>query len=86
MYNNTIISLLGIKDKHVEIVDSEEGKDCFWFELHTKVRKQKCPKCSEKTKRVHGYRWQKSAGIVVCHALIAFLRSFLLLIDTSVIR
>ncbi|WP_143522825.1 transposase family protein, partial [Pseudomonas sp. 2822-15] len=62
MYYNTIISLLGIKDKHVEIYDSGEETQYFWFELHTKVKLHKCPHCKEKTKRVHDYRWQKLEG------------------------
>ncbi|RSL28735.1 transposase, partial [Salibacterium salarium] len=34
----------------------------MWFERRTAVRKQKCPKCRMKTKRVHGYRWQSIQG------------------------
>ncbi|UCZ51650.1 ISL3 family transposase [Bacillus shivajii] len=57
-----ITKLLGIKDKHVFVFDSGEEEQCFWFELHSEVRKQKCPKCKEKTKRIHGYRMQSIQG------------------------
>jgi transposase len=56
---HSIINLLGIKDKHVEIFDSGEEEDVFWFELHTRVNMQKCPKCKSRTKRIHSYRMQK---------------------------
>lgn len=59
---DSTISLLGIKDKHVDLYDSGETEASFWFELHTRVRKQSCPKCQEKTKRVHGYRFQSIQG------------------------
>jgi transposase len=48
---HSIINLLGIKDKHVEIFDSGEEQGVFWFELHTRVKMQKCPKCKSRTKR-----------------------------------
>jgi transposase len=56
---HSIINLLGIKDKHVEIFDSGEEEGVFWFELHTRVNMQKCPKCKSRTKRIHSYRMQK---------------------------
>lgn len=59
---DSIISLLGIKDKHVELFDSGENGKGFWFEIYTRVRRQTCPKCKVKTKRVHGYRWQSVQG------------------------
>ncbi|WP_432653212.1 transposase family protein [Salibacterium salarium] len=40
----------------------------MWFERRTAVRKQKCPKCRKKTKRIHGYRWQSIQGSHVGNA------------------
>ena len=59
---HSITRFLGIKDNHVEVYDSGEQEKIFWFQLNTKVRKQTCPKCKEKTKRIHGYRWQCVQG------------------------
>ncbi|MCE7793807.1 ISL3 family transposase [Salipaludibacillus sp. CUR1] len=59
---HSITRFLGIKDDHVEVFDTGEKEKSFWFQLHTKVRKQTCPKCKEKTKRIHGYRWQCIQG------------------------
>lgn len=64
MLFHSITSFLGIKDKHVEVFNSGEKEDRFWFELHTRVRKRKCPKCKKRTKRVHGYRWQSIQGVL----------------------
>lgn len=59
MQNNFIIEILGIKDKHVDVWDINDESGRLLVELFTKVRKQTCPFCSSKTKRVHGYRNQK---------------------------
>lgn len=54
-----IINWLGIKDSHVELWDSGENEKGFWFELNTKIKRQKCAHCGERTDRVHSYRTQK---------------------------
>lgn len=59
---HSIIKLLGIKDTHVELWDSGENEEGLWFELHTKVICQRCPRCRAYTKRVHSYRTQKIQG------------------------
>lgn len=53
---------MGIKDSHIELWDSWENEDGFWFELHTKVKSQRCSSCKKYTKRVHSYRMQKVQG------------------------
>nr|WP_272932742.1 ISL3 family transposase [Virgibacillus halodenitrificans] len=57
--------MLGIEDKHVDVweVSSDSGK--FWVELYTKVKKQKCPFCGNRTKNIHGYRTQTIQGPIV---------------------
>ncbi|WP_407638520.1 transposase family protein, partial [Bacillus alveayuensis] len=40
----------------VEIFYSGEEQGVFWFELHTCLKMQKCPKCKSRTKRIHSYR------------------------------
>ncbi len=62
MQSHFITNLLGIKDRHIHVFDSGEDGNGFWFELHTAVRKQTCPACQTKTKRIHGYREQKVQG------------------------
>lgn len=62
MQEHSIIKLLGIKDTHVELWDSGENEEGLWFELHTKVICQRCPRCRAYTKRVHSYRTQKIQG------------------------
>jgi len=62
MQPHFITNLLGIKDLHVYVFDSGEEENSFWFELHTTVRKQTCPACQRKTKRIHSYREQKIQG------------------------
>lgn len=56
MQGHSIIHLLGIKDSHVELWDSGENEEGFWFELQTRVKSQRCTGCGERTKRVHSYR------------------------------
>lgn len=71
MQNHFIIELLGIKDKHVElwdICDDIPGK--LTVELHTKVKRQKCPFCKKRTKRVHGYRNQNIQGPLLSHTTV----------------
>lgn len=41
---------------------SEKKKSCFIAELFTKQRMQKCPLCGRRTKRIHGYCWQRVQG------------------------
>ncbi|WP_226038594.1 ISL3 family transposase [Aquibacillus saliphilus] len=65
MQNHFIIEMLGIKDKHVDVWDFSDQSDYLLVELRTKVKKQKCPVCKEKTKRVHGYRNQKIQGPIM---------------------
>ncbi|KNE21773.1 hypothetical protein AFK71_02825 [Virgibacillus pantothenticus] len=57
-----IIDLLGIKDKQVEVWDIKEEPATWLVELYTKVKKQTCPSCKAKTKRVHSYRKQLIQG------------------------
>jgi transposase len=57
-----IIDLLGIKDKQVEVWDIKEEPTKLLIELYTKVKKQTCPSCKAKTKRVHSYRKQLIQG------------------------
>jgi transposase len=65
MQEHLIIELLGIKEKHVELWDFQlvDGEYHVW--LQTKQRKQKCPQCQAKTKRVHGYRTQTIQGRLI---------------------
>ncbi|WP_147212811.1 ISL3 family transposase [Oceanobacillus sojae] len=62
MHHHFITELLGIKDTHVDVWDIREEENYFIAELFTKQRKQKCPFCGERTKRMHGYRWQSVQG------------------------
>lgn len=59
MQEHFIIKLLGIKDSHIELWDSGEDEQGFWFELHTKLKSHRCPRCRAYTKRMHNYRTQK---------------------------
>lgn len=65
MQENFIMKMLGIKEKHVELWDMKEENRAFHFWLQTKQRKQTCPKCGEKTKRVHSYRTQLIKGRLI---------------------
>ncbi len=65
MQEHFIMELLGIKDKHVELWDMKEENREFHFWLQTKQRKQTCPNCGTKTKRVHSYRTQKIKGRLI---------------------
>ncbi|NBJ71725.1 ISL3 family transposase [Roseburia sp. 1XD42-34] len=63
MHNHLIIELLGIKDTNVDVWDiREESKTELLVELFTKVKRQTCPFCKEKTRRVHSYRKQSIQG------------------------
>ena len=63
MHEHFIIEMLGIKDRNVKVweVYYEQNQD-LQVDLYTEKRKQKCPSCSQKTKRVHGYRSQMIQG------------------------
>ncbi|WP_237670630.1 transposase family protein [Virgibacillus halodenitrificans] len=37
----------------------------LFVELYTKVKKQKCPFCGNRTKSIHGYRTQTIQGPIV---------------------
>lgn len=65
MHEHFIIQLLGIKDKHVELWDMDMGKKEIYVALYTKVKRQKCSKCGEWTRRVHGYRNQIIQGRLI---------------------
>lgn len=65
MHEHFIIQLLGIKDTHVELWDFDMGKKEISVSLHTKVKRHKCLKCGEWTRRVHGYRNQKIRGRLI---------------------
>ncbi|MBU5267694.1 hypothetical protein [Virgibacillus proomii] len=65
MQDHFIIELLGIKNKHVEVWNIEKGSDKWCIELHTKVKKQKCPFCKERTKRIYSYRKQSIQGPIL---------------------
>ncbi len=62
MQAHFIIEWLEIKDAHVELWDSGESENGYWFEFHTRVRRQTCVKCKHRTKRVHSYRSQNVQG------------------------
>ncbi|MBM7541284.1 transposase [Amphibacillus cookii] len=63
MQDNIIIELLGIKDKNVKVWEISRNADhSMCVDLYTEKRKQKCPHCGYKTKRVHGYRNQEIQG------------------------
>ncbi|WP_153463708.1 MULTISPECIES: hypothetical protein [Sediminibacillus] len=55
MQCHLIIELLGIKDKQVDVWGVEEEDSAFRVELYTRQKRQTCPFCKEKTKRVHIY-------------------------------
>ncbi len=65
MQEDFIMKMLGIKEKYVELWDMKEENREFHFWLQTKQRKQTCPKCGEKTKRVHSYRTQLIKGRLI---------------------
>lgn len=65
MQQHFIIELLGIKDTHIEVWEIDQKPEGMFIELHTKQRKQKCPFCKKRTKRVHGYRHQTIQGPVI---------------------
>ncbi|WP_041581748.1 transposase family protein [Salisediminibacterium selenitireducens] len=55
--------MLGIKDGNVKVWDvSYEDEQTLRADLCTEKRKQKCPSCGNRTKRVHRYRNQKFQG------------------------
>ena len=65
MQEDFIMKLLGIKEKYVELWEMKEENGEFHFWLQTKQRKQTCPKCGAKTKRVHSYRMQLIKGRLI---------------------
>ncbi|WP_309245488.1 transposase family protein [Virgibacillus proomii] len=67
MQHHFIIELLGIKDKHVDLWNIEKDSNKWLIELHTKVKKQKCPLCKERTKRIHSYRKQSIQGPILAN-------------------
>lgn len=73
MQNHFIIELLGIKDKHVDVWNISDRPGGLLVELHTKVRKQKCPFCKKRTKRVHGYRNQSIQGPIQANKSVQIL-------------
>ncbi|ADI00439.1 ISL3 family transposase [Salisediminibacterium selenitireducens] len=63
MHDHFIIEMLWIKDGNVKVWDvSYEDEQILRADLYTEKRKQKCPSCGNKTKRVHGYRNQMIQG------------------------
>lgn len=62
VHHHFITELLGIKDTHVDVWDIRKEESHFIAKLFTKPRMQKCPFCGERTKRIHGYRWQSIQG------------------------
>ncbi|MBS7429343.1 MULTISPECIES: ISL3 family transposase [unclassified Virgibacillus] len=70
MQYHLIIDLLGIKDKQVEVWDIKEEPATWLVELYTKVKKQTCPSCKAKTKRVHSYRKQLIQGPNLSHTSV----------------
>lgn len=70
MQENFIIELLGIKDRNIEVWNITNEPGYLFVELYTKVRKQKCPKCTERTSRIHGYRKQIIQGPILSGRLV----------------
>lgn len=62
MQDNLIIELLGIKDRNVKVWEVLQGSGALCVALYTEKRKQTCPFCRSRTKRVHGYRNQNIQG------------------------
>lgn len=63
MQDNFITEMLGIKDRNVKVWEVfREEKQTLRVDLYTEKRKQKCPVCGHRTKRVHGYRNQSIQG------------------------
>ncbi len=48
--------LLGLKDISLKNVERRENELCIHIEMHRRVHK--CPKCGERTSKVHDYRTQ----------------------------
>ncbi|MGI6778586.1 MAG: hypothetical protein ACOX7R_11435 [Acetivibrionales bacterium] len=46
--------LLGLKDISLKNVERRENKLCIHIEMHQRLHK--CPKCGERTSKVHDYR------------------------------
>ncbi len=65
MQDPLIIKLLGIKDKHIEVWDTQLDTREFQVCLQTIVRTYSSPKCRVKTKRIHSYRSQSIQGRLI---------------------
>ncbi|MBE3568734.1 MAG: ISL3 family transposase [Bacillales bacterium] len=54
---NFIMNIPGLKDCIVTKVEERSGEVLIYVEMERKSHR--CPKCGQKTNRVHDYRWQK---------------------------
>ena len=63
LYTNYTEELLGLKDISLKHVERRENKLCIYIEMHKRVHK--CPRCGERTSKVHDYREQQIKDISV---------------------
>ncbi|MBU5265796.1 transposase family protein [Virgibacillus proomii] len=49
----------------MDVWNIEKYSNKWLIELHTKVKKQKCPFCKERTKRIYSYRKQSIQGPIL---------------------
>lgn len=68
--NHLIIDLLGIKDRNVKVWDVQQEPGHTFVELYTEKRKQACPSCKKRTKRVHSYRNQRIQGPMLSQQVV----------------
>lgn len=63
LYPNYAEELLGLKDVFVKLVERKENALRIYIGMYQRMHK--CPRCSERTSKVHYYRTQKIKDISV---------------------